>query len=85
MSSNPQIPITIGGAEYVEPLASLLAAAFVNDPINRYIILSTDDIPNDAVITQERRVEGFLPRLRARAEAGPHFVEAGNWAAAALW
>jgi hypothetical protein len=82
MASAPSPTITVGGQEYAEPLADVIAGAFESDPLNRYIVLSGDPSLNDV---KEKRKEGILGRIKNRAEAGAHLVEAGNWAAAALW
>jgi len=77
--------LTIGGIEYIPRVSQILASAFANDPLARYIYLSGDDLPNDAIITQERREKGFVERLTGRIVTGPHLVEAGGWAACAVW
>jgi len=82
MASTPSPTITVGGPEYAEPLADVIAGAFENDPLNRYIVLSGDPSPNDV---EEKRKEGILGRIKNRAKAGAHLVEVGSWAAAALW
>ena len=77
--------VTTGGGDYVERLVNVMAAAFAGDPLNRALILHSDSMPNDAEIRHERRVEHFLPSTKSKASSGGILVEAGNWAAAALW
>jgi hypothetical protein len=77
--------VTTGSGDYVERLVNLMAAAFARDPLNRAMILYSDSLPNDAEIGHERWVEHFLPSTKNKASSGGILVEAGNWAAAALW
>jgi hypothetical protein len=77
--------VTTGGGDYVERLVNVIAAAFAGDPLNRAVILYSDSLPNDAKIRHERRVEHFLPSTLSKASSRAILVEAGNWAAAALW
>lgn len=85
MSANNGVKITVGGAEYIAPMAKLLAPAFADDPVGRYLYLSEDDLPNDAIVSNERREDGFVSRLTLRMATRPHLVEAGDWAAGAVW
>jgi hypothetical protein len=77
--------LTTGGGEYVERLSNLMAAAFARDPLNRATILYSNSLPNNAEISHERWVEHFLSSTKNKASSGGILVEAGNWAAAALW
>jgi hypothetical protein len=85
MSSIKLPPVTTGSGEYVERLVDVIAAAFAGDALNRAIILHSDSLPNDAEISHERRVEHFLRSTKSKVSSGGILVEAGNWAAAALW
>lgn len=78
-------PITVGTDEYAERIADVLAEAFANDALNRAAVLSSDSLPNDVKIPKERRIKHFLPSIRTRVALGAHLVEAGDWAAVALW
>ena len=77
--------VTVGKSEYVERVARLIGEAFAQDALNRAAILSKDSLPNDAVISPERRFQHFLPGVQKKLTIGALLVEAGDWAAAALW
>jgi hypothetical protein len=77
--------VTVGGEEYAERVADVIAAAFANDALNYYIITHIDSAPAGTVVTQQRRIDHFLPGIRKKVAAGGQLVEAGNWVGAALW
>jgi len=79
------VKLTVGGEEYISQMANVIGLAFLNDPVARYFYLTEDNLPNDAVISHERRARGTAERLKKRIVTGPHLVEAGNWAAGAVW
>jgi len=79
------IKVTVGGEEYIPQLANLLALAFLNDPVARYYDLIDNDLPNTSAIEVAKRVQGTSDRLKHRIKVGPHLVEAGDWAAGAVW
>lgn len=85
MPPNPQVVLTVGGAEYIPRIAKLLATAFADEPVGRYINLSSNNLPNEATISQERREQAFIERLTGRIVANPLLIEAGDWAAGAVW
>lgn len=78
-------PATVGGEEYAERVTAVVGAAFAGDAINRAVVLQIDSLPSDAEISNERRVEHFLPNIRKRSASGVLLVEAGDWAAVAAW
>lgn len=84
MASKSNIPITTGKEDY-DRLASVIGSAFARDALNRAVILTRDSLPNDAEISDEYRTQHFLPLVRTQAENGGVLVEAGNWAAVAVW
>ncbi|CZR67880.1 uncharacterized protein PAC_17779 [Phialocephala subalpina] len=85
MASKSLPPITVGKDEYAERIAHVIADAFAGDALNRAAVLSLDSLPNDAEIPRERRIKHFLPSIKTRVGLGAHLVEAGDWAAVALW
>lgn len=85
MSSSAAVVTTFGAHDYVEPLARVAAAAFSNDVFVRSIILYEDSAPNDTVISQERWLKHWIPNIAKKIDRGAQIIEAGNWAAAALW
>ena len=85
MTSNSLPPITVGNEEYAERIANVISEAFARDPLSRAALLSLDSLPNDAEIPTERRIKHFLPGIKKKAASGALLVEAGNWAAVALW
>lgn len=68
-----------------ERAAETVASAFEEDALYRAILLTTDSLCNDAKISTERRAEYLIPRIREKMRRGALLVEAGNWAAVALW
>ena len=79
------VKLTVGGAEYVPRMANIIALAFQKDPIGRYLYLTEGNLPNDADIPHETRVQSTQGRLEKRIVVGPQLVEAGDWAAGAVW
>lgn len=79
------VKVTVGGAEYIPRMANIIALAFQKDPINRYFVLTEGDLPNDAVVPHETRVQATQGRLEKRIVVKPELVEAGDWAAGAVW
>lgn len=85
MASKSILPITTGKEDYAERLAGVVGSAFARDALNRAVILAKDSLPNDAEISGERRAQHFLPLIKNQAGNGGILVEAGNWAAVAVW
>ncbi|KAF8853230.1 hypothetical protein BDZ45DRAFT_629291 [Acephala macrosclerotiorum] len=85
MPSQTLPSITVGTEEYADRVADVIAEAFADDALNRAAVLSSDSLPKDAKIPKARRVKHFLPSIRTRVALGAHLVEAGDWAAVALW
>jgi hypothetical protein len=83
--ASSSLTTTVGGAEYAERFAEVIAAAFANDALNYYIIAHIDSAPAGTLFTQQRRVDYFLPNIRKKLAAGAQVVQAGSWAGAALW
>jgi hypothetical protein len=77
--------VTIGGEAYVERVAKVICTAFAVDALNRAVLLQLDSLPNDAEISIERRIRHFTPSIQNSAKSGSLLMEAGNWAAAAVW
>ena len=78
-------PITTGSEEYAERFATVIGAAFASDALNRAVLLIKDDLPNDAVLSDERRAQHFFAGIKNKAETGGILVEAANFAAVAVW
>lgn len=85
MSLKTAVSITVGKHEYIEQLASVLARAFANDPLTRCGILYEDSAPNDTVVSPDRWTKFWIPNITNKINTGGQIIEAGNWAAAALW
>lgn len=83
MASKPLI--SVGGVSYAERVAQIIGSAFARDALNRAIMLTTDGLPNNAQITVDRRASHLLLGIREKAVHGALLVEAGDWAAVALW
>lgn len=85
MSEKTASTTSVIGPSHISPLVSLFAAAFAQEPCTRVVIAEKDHLSSVAGISLQRRIEHFTPLVMARAEAGAEFVEAGGWAAAAIW
>jgi hypothetical protein len=87
MSSNHSAPVvtTSTSSEYIERFANVIGASFVNEPLNRWITLYNESLPNDTILTPEKVAQHFLPDIKKKVEAGASIAEAGDWAAAAQW
>jgi len=85
MASRTLPPIKIVNVDQSEQFASVIGEAFAGDALGRANILSRDGLPNDAKIPIERRIKQFLPLIQSKASDGAILVEAGDWAAVALW
>lgn len=77
--------ITICRANDVEPFMRVIGVAFGSYPVSRHYILHIENLPNDAPISIERQIQHFTPSVISKAAVGAHLVEAGGWAAVALW
>ena len=71
--------------EYIERFADVIGASFVNESLNRWIMLYTESLPNDTILTPEKIAQHLLPDIKKKVEAGASIAEAGDWAAAAQW
>jgi hypothetical protein len=70
---------------YIEKTAAIMALAFENDALERYVTLVSDNLPNSTVIPHERHLQHFMTSIEQKVKAGVIVSEAGGWAAAALW
>jgi hypothetical protein len=77
--------ISTGKEEYAERFATVIGTAFAGDALNRAALLTKDSLPNDTVISDEQRTKHFLLGIRNKAETGGILVEAGDFAAVAVW
>jgi hypothetical protein len=85
--ASTQLPtVTTGNNElYVQKTSAIMAAAFKDDALERYVTLVSDNLPNSTVIPLERHLQHFLTTIAKKVKAGVMVSEAGNWGAAALW
>lgn len=85
MSSNTSLPIVTTGSSsgYIERFANVIGASFVDEPLNRWITLYNEALPNNTILTPENIAHHFLPDIRKKVEAGAPIADAGNCAAAA--
>lgn len=80
------LPASTKKAENVHRFTQVIAAAFSNDALNRYILLGRESHPDHPKLAQfDSRVQHWLPLVTTRAEKGGILVEAHDWAAVALW
>ncbi|KAL4946281.1 hypothetical protein BDV06DRAFT_218610 [Aspergillus oleicola] len=80
-----QPAITVGGPEYAERVAEVISVAFSSSLFTAYLLRKpestwpTDDIPEEVLRPH------FLKNVTTRAGLGAELVEAGGFAAAAVW
>ncbi|KAJ9606407.1 hypothetical protein H2200_009368 [Cladophialophora chaetospira] len=83
---NPQTLVTISREEDLRPFAEVIAAAFSNDTLNRYLFLGRESRPDHPKLSQpELRVDFWLPHITSRFNGGGILVQNYDWAAVALW
>jgi hypothetical protein len=84
--THPTLPIvTTGKGEYAERVARVIAVAFINDTLNRVVLLTRHSLPNNTKLSDEPRFNHFLPSIIDKAESGGVLLAAANWAAVAVW
>jgi hypothetical protein len=85
--TSPRLPaVTTDNNElYIRKTSAIMAAAFENDALERYVTLVSDNLPNSTVIPPERHFKHFATSIAEKVKAGVIISEAGDWGAAALW
>ena len=73
-------------AEELKNFAQVIAGAFSNDALNRFIFLGRESRPDHPKLNDwEKRVQYWLPVVQSRFETGAILIQTSDWAAAALW
>lgn len=80
----PKVQVTVSPGN-LHGVCRVLAAAFASDAINRLFVSVEDGLALGAVISNNRREKVFLDSWGKRAHSGVEFVEAGDFAAVAIW
>ncbi|KIV88030.1 hypothetical protein, variant [Exophiala mesophila] len=66
--------------------AQVIAEAFYNDPLNRWLRLGDESKPdNPKLQNPQLALDHWLPLVRGRADNGGVLVQTYDWAAVALW
>ncbi|EXJ80278.1 hypothetical protein A1O1_08420 [Capronia coronata CBS 617.96] len=79
------VPVKIEEGEIIK-FTSVIAAAFADDALNRYIFLGRESRPGHPKLSQpELRLQYWLPHIRSRLEGGGILLQTHDWAAVALW
>jgi hypothetical protein len=79
-------PVTTNNDDlYIQKTSAIMAAAFENDALERYVTIASDNLPNSTVIPPERHLKHFTTSIAEKVKAGAIVSEAGNWGAAAIW
>ncbi|KAK4943429.1 hypothetical protein LTR10_016920 [Elasticomyces elasticus] len=72
--------------EELENFARVIAGAFSNDALNRFIFLGRESRPDHPKLDDsEGRVQYWLPIVKSRFETGAILIQSSDWAAVALW
>ncbi|KIX03053.1 uncharacterized protein Z518_06603 [Rhinocladiella mackenziei CBS 650.93] len=77
---------TVQRDEDVSKFAQVIAAAFANDTLNRYMFLGRESRPDHPKLSQtDLRVAFWQPLMASRFEKGGILVQTYDWAGVALW
>ncbi|EXJ63615.1 uncharacterized protein A1O5_11376 [Cladophialophora psammophila CBS 110553] len=80
------VPNTISGEEDLHKFAHVIAAAFSNDALNRYLFLGRESQPDHPKLEHfDHRVQYWLPHIKTRFEGGGILIQTYDWAGVALW
>lgn len=72
--------------EDLRKFAEVIAAAFSQDALNRYLFLGRESRPDHPKLLQfDARVEHWLTLITARFHGGAILAQTHDWAAVALW
>ena len=83
---NPQALTIISQEEDVRKFAQIIATAFSNDYLNRYLFLGRESRPDHPKLTDsDLRTDFWLPAITNRFKGGAVLVQTHDWAAVALW
>lgn len=88
MVSDTLVPshAVVESPEEVDKFARVIAAAFSNDALNRYLFLGLESRPDNPKLGEfDLRVQHWLPIVQTRFEKGALLIHTFDWAAAALW
>lgn len=70
----------------IAQFAGVIAEAFNNDPLNRWLRLGDESKPDNPKLQHPHlALDHWLPVVRGRAEKGGILVQTYDWAAVALW
>ncbi|KAJ9252951.1 hypothetical protein DTO207G8_4471 [Paecilomyces variotii] len=77
--------ISIVGEEYANQAAEVIAAAFSSSPFTGYLLRNADSTWPSNQIPSEIILPHFQESTPKKLKYGAELVEAGNWAAVAVW
>lgn len=77
--------ISIVGEEYANQAAEVIAAAFSSSPFTGYLLRNADSTWPSSQIPSEIILPHFQESTPKKLKYGAELVEAGNWAAVAVW
>ncbi|OQU97070.1 hypothetical protein CLAIMM_03072 [Cladophialophora immunda] len=77
---------TVHGEDGLHKFAHVIAAAFSNDALNRYLFLGRESQPDHPKLANfDHRVQYWLPHIKTRFENGGILIQTFEWAGVALW
>ncbi|KIX95940.1 uncharacterized protein Z520_08195 [Fonsecaea multimorphosa CBS 102226] len=77
---------TVNEEEDLLKFAHVIAAAFSNDALNRYLFLGRESHPDHPKLAHfDNRVQYWLPHIRSRFENGGILIQTFDYAGVALW
>ncbi|KAL2414150.1 hypothetical protein ABEF95_004986 [Exophiala dermatitidis] len=78
--------VQVKDEQEITRFAEVIAAAFANDALNRYIYLGRESRPDHPKFNNfQERVQYWVSLIRRRFEAGGILLHTYDWAAVALW
>ena len=81
-----QTLVTITHEEDLAKFAQVIASAFSNDTLNRYLLLGKESRPDHPKLSQfDLRVDFWMPMITRNFHNGGVLVQTQNWAAVAQW
>ncbi|OAP62385.1 hypothetical protein AYL99_04588 [Fonsecaea erecta] len=77
---------TVSEEQDLHKFAQVIAAAFSNDALNRYLSMGRESHPDHPKLANlDHRVQYWLPHIKTRFENGGILIHTFDWAGVALW
>jgi hypothetical protein len=85
-NTSPRPLTTITDEKDLQKYAQVIAAAFSNDTLNRYLLLGRESRPDHPKLSQfDLRVEFWMPMITRNFKHGAILVQTCDWTGVAMW